>query len=54
MGNMSWLHVPHTVLDDLERDGYNVIVKSTPVAVRIYNKLAENGHPVAGLFHTKC
>ncbi|KAM3174600.1 hypothetical protein ACTXT7_010221 [Hymenolepis weldensis] len=52
MGKMSWLHVPHTVLDDLEHDGYNVIVKPTPIAVEIYNKLAESGHPVAGLFHT--
>ncbi|KAL5962874.1 hypothetical protein TSMEX_009401 [Taenia solium] len=54
MGKMSWLHVPHFVITEVENDGHTVIVKPTQVAMEIYNKLAECGHPVAGLFHTTC
>ncbi|KAL5104020.1 hypothetical protein TcWFU_010178 [Taenia crassiceps] len=54
MGKMSWLHVPHFVINEVENDGHTVIVKPTQVAMEIYNKLAECGHPVAGLFHTTC
>ncbi len=54
MGKMSLLHVPHQVLDELTRLGYNVIVKSTSIAMATYNLLVEKGHPVAALFHTTC
>lgn len=53
-GMFKRLKVKPQVLAHLARNNVEVIVEETKKAVQCYNRLAEEGKAVGGLFHTTC
>ncbi|GAA3952478.1 hypothetical protein GCM10023085_38740 [Actinomadura viridis] len=48
------LQTSEEALQALEAAGVRVHVEETTAAVAVYNRLAEAGEPVGGLFHSTC
>lgn len=53
-GMLLQLQTCRQTLDLLEQRGVTVHVAETKKAAAIYNRLAGNGEPVGGLFHSTC
>ncbi len=53
-GQLTFLHVPPAIVEELQGAGFQVIVERSGLAMQTYNGLVEKGELVAGLFHTTC
>lgn len=53
-GMLRRLRAPVETRDWLESEGVETIVAETRQAVKAYNRLAAEGKPVGGLFHSTC
>ncbi|VDN34641.1 unnamed protein product [Dibothriocephalus latus] len=53
-GRWGFLSVPQTLVDELQKAGFTVVVEWTSQAMTTYNTLVKEGKAVAGLIHTTC
>nr|VZI47178.1 unnamed protein product [Spirometra erinaceieuropaei] len=53
-GQFGFLAVPQTLVDELQKAGYTVVVERSSQAMATYNTLVDQGKAVAGLIHTTC
>lgn len=53
-GQWSFLHVPPSLVEELQALGLEVIVEPTSTAKETYNSLVKQGKRVASLIHTTC